>query len=97
MSGIELREQTSRGKAPAPILSRSSGEISNRMCAALVLSTVGYLFAILAFFVMQSLGFNPWSTIASGIAILIVPVSVLLIPVAGFLLIIATTRGQDTR
>src|SRR6266700_7028758 len=96
MNGIELRE-TPREKAPTPILSRSSGETSNRMCAALVLSTVGYLSAILAFFVMQSLGFNPWSTIASGIAILIVPVSVLLIPVAGFLLIIAKTRGQDTR
>ncbi len=96
MNGIELREQTSRRKAPTPILSRSSGEISNRMFAALVLSSAGYFFAILALFVMQSLGFNPW-TIASGIAILIVPVSVLLIPVAGFLLFIATTRGQDTR
>jgi uncharacterized membrane protein len=66
------------------------------MFAALVLSSVGSLFAILVLFVMQSVGFNPWSTVASSIALQFVPL-LLAIPVAGFLFVIATTRGQDKR
>ena len=67
------------------------------MFGALVLSSVGPLCAILVWFVMQSLGFNPWLAIADRFALLIVPVSILVIPVAGFLLVIAATRGQDKK
>ena len=97
MNRVELREQTARHKVPIPIPSWSSGEIGNRTFAALVLSSAGYLFAILALFAMQSLGFNPWPTIAFGIAVLTAPLSMLLIPVAGFLNIIATTKGRKSQ